>query len=270
MATNEANNCVVQPVHAWTRLCRHVRPCFSVWQGLRFFTLDQPTVEALLNELPGFKLHQMEDEVTSQWGIAPPLTPSPHRLSFCRVLIQPFPCFPDLSVFSRRLHRNRHISHSSSGKHHVDSGLCPEIRQYALTEKKHNKQTWRFSHTCTFARRGPIVTPRQRRQTAAAEGSCVSVWRASVWNSGTIWALHCWQNSLRDISTHHLHIWKTLKKLLSLSFAVSKVPSSICVVPGGALKRICKVIHFLSFGNDSDMQLEEIPWCSYLAAAPCC
>lgn len=51
------------------------------------------------------------------------------------------PHSPDLSVPSDRLCLDRHISHSSSGKHHVDGGLCPEIKQYAVTGRKKTQKT---------------------------------------------------------------------------------------------------------------------------------
>lgn len=159
------------------------------------------------NELPGFTQHRVEERgfSVSPFPPQPPLLLShPHPVP---------PHSPDLSVPSDRLCLDRHISHSSSGKRHVDSGLCPEIKQYAVTGKKktttkndNNKQTNTATHMFTFTCGGPVVTSRQRRQAAANGSHRISMWRASLWNPGTIWALHCWQNTLRDFGTRHLHI----------------------------------------------------------------
>lgn len=63
------------------------------------------------------------------------------------------------------------ISCPSSGQRHVDSGLCPEIKQYAVTGKKktHTHNSMRISHTHAFTHGRPVVTPRQKRQTTATE-----------------------------------------------------------------------------------------------------
>lgn len=64
------------------------------------------------------------------------------------------------------------ISCPSSGQRHVDSGLCPEIKQYVVTGKKpktHTHNSMRISHTHTFTHGRPVVTPRQKRQIIATE-----------------------------------------------------------------------------------------------------
>lgn len=206
-------------------------------------------------------------KVTSQWGMAPSLflsrsLPTPLLLSHSHPSLPSSP-----SLLSDRLHHDRHISHSSSGKHHVDSGLCPEIKQYAVTERKkqtNKTQQHTYFHTCAPSHMVDLLWPQVKQD---------KQWRLKVASfpcgepvyGTTIWARHCWQNSLRHIGTHNLHIWKILLTVVffpSLLLFVKCHHQSVSA-PGGVLKRICKAI--LPFGNDT----LEIPWCSYLAAAPC-
>lgn len=67
---------------------------------------------------------------------------------FCHKLFQSFSYSPDLSLLYDWLHCDRHISHSQDGKRHVDRGLCPEIKQYAVTEKKQTDHSHIFSLAC--------------------------------------------------------------------------------------------------------------------------
>lgn len=128
------------------------------------------------------------------------------------------------------------ISCPSSDKRHVDSGLCPEIKQYAVTGKKTNQNythnSMRIVHTHTFTHGRPVVTPTSKKTN---NGNRKSAFPCGEPVYGTIWALCCWQQSLEEINNLDLLMWKRILQLLShlcpppLSFAVSDVPSSICV-----------------------------------------
>lgn len=65
--------------------------------------------------------------------------------------------------------------------------------------------------------------------------------QAGVWIPGTIWALHCWQNSLRDISADYLHIWQTFLRFFFFPVVLFsqriREPSSICVECLGVCSR---------------------------------
>lgn len=200
--TNGWSTCIVQPVHVWLWVRWHAGLRLSVDPQRQFFTLDQPTVDTFLKSyLVSIRVRWKTKRQPSQWIIAPSLSTSPAPPFSHHILIQSLSalqtspssliCLTMTSTFAIR------------GKHHVHSGRCPEIKQYAVTEKTQTQ-----SHAYT---RRPVVTPRQRRQTTATGSGRLSMWRASVWNPGTIWALHCWQNSLGTLALSICIYGKTLE-----------------------------------------------------------
>lgn len=109
------------------------------------------------------------------------------------------------------------ISCPSSGKRHVGSGLCPEIKQYAVTGKKqktkqnYTQQQTVHTHTHTFTHGRPVVTPRQKRQTMATESLHFHV--ASQFMEP--YGLFVVDN--HNINNHDLLMWKPNLQLLSFS-----------------------------------------------------
>lgn len=93
--TNDTNSRIVQPVHAWIWECRHVKPCCSVWHELRFFTLDQPTMEADEDYLDSNSItRKTKGNVSVRHGtFFVSLSLSPHPLSFCHILIRSLSAF---------------------------------------------------------------------------------------------------------------------------------------------------------------------------------
>lgn len=219
METDETNSCIVQPFRARLRVCRHMGLCFSAWQRLPFYTLDQPTTAAFLkNELPGFAQQKTRQRISEAPHLlrlprrptpapSPSVTPSSRPSTFSR------PLSPVRSALPRQTHKPFVKRQAPCGQRTVprNQAICCHREKKTRQKKQQlqtNKQTQRhtYCHMCTFACGGPVVTSRQRRQTAANGSHRISMWRASLWNPGTIWALHCWQNTLRDFGTCHLHI----------------------------------------------------------------
>lgn len=106
---------------------------------------------------------------------------------------------------------------------------CAQKSSNMLSQK--NKQTntitriYSFMHACTHGR--TVMTPRQRRQTVATDSSRLSMWWASVRNPDTIWALHCWQNSLGTLACTICIYGKHFNNCFS--FAVSTANKSVII-----------------------------------------
>lgn len=127
------------------------------------------------------------------------------------------------------------ISCPSSGKRHVGSGLCPEIKQYAVTGKKQktkqNKTTHNSrlcTHTHIHSHMVGLLWPHVKKDKQWQPKVCISMWRASLWNHmGSL--LLTTTTLITTICLCGNRICSYCLSPPPAPFAVSNVPSSICV-----------------------------------------